>query len=67
MPAAPPGKRGDRIDGLPVGLKDVIAVEGQPLTCSSRMLADFVSPYDATVTAEAQGGGRNSFRPVEHG
>ncbi|MBI2496530.1 MAG: Asp-tRNA(Asn)/Glu-tRNA(Gln) amidotransferase subunit GatA, partial [Opitutae bacterium] len=37
------------LDGVPVGFKDVIAVAGQPLTCSSRMLANFVSPYDATV------------------
>ncbi len=40
------------LDGIPVGFKDVIAVEGQPLTCSSKMLADFVSPYDATVTTK---------------
>ena len=39
------------LDGLPIGLKDVIAVEGQPLTASSRMLENFVSPYDATVSA----------------
>ena len=38
------------LDGIPIALKDVIAVAGQPLTCSSRMLANFVSPYDATVT-----------------
>src|SRR6186713_1333094 len=38
------------LDGIPIGLKDVIAVEGQPLTCSSRILANFISPYDATVT-----------------
>jgi aspartyl-tRNA(Asn)/glutamyl-tRNA(Gln) amidotransferase subunit A len=38
------------LDGIPIGLKDVIAVEGQPLTASSKMLANFVSPYDATVT-----------------
>ena len=38
------------LDGIPVGLKDVIAVTGQPLTASSKMLANFVSPYDATVT-----------------
>jgi aspartyl-tRNA(Asn)/glutamyl-tRNA(Gln) amidotransferase subunit A len=31
-------------------LKDVIAVTGQPLTASSKMLANFISPYDATVT-----------------
>ncbi len=38
------------LEGVPVVLKDVIAVTGQPLTCSSRMLANYVSPYDATVT-----------------
>jgi aspartyl-tRNA(Asn)/glutamyl-tRNA(Gln) amidotransferase subunit A len=38
------------LDGIPIGLKDVIAVTGQPLTASSRMLKSFVSPYDATVT-----------------
>jgi aspartyl-tRNA(Asn)/glutamyl-tRNA(Gln) amidotransferase subunit A len=38
------------LDGIPIGLKDVIAVSGQPLTASSKMLANFVSPYDATVT-----------------
>jgi len=38
------------LDGIPIGLKDVIAVRDQPLTASSRMLANFVSPYDATVT-----------------
>ncbi len=45
------------LDGIPVGFKDVIAVEGQPLTCSSRMLANFVSPYDATVTAKLKAAG----------
>ncbi len=45
------------LDGIPVGLKDVIAVAGQPLTCSSRMLANFVSPYDATVTRKLKDAG----------
>src|SRR5262245_22808073 len=30
------------LDGIPVGIKDVIAVTGQPLTASSKMLANFV-------------------------
>jgi aspartyl-tRNA(Asn)/glutamyl-tRNA(Gln) amidotransferase subunit A len=38
------------LEGIPVGLKDVISVANQPLTASSRMLANFISPYDATVT-----------------
>jgi aspartyl-tRNA(Asn)/glutamyl-tRNA(Gln) amidotransferase subunit A len=45
------------LDGVPVGFKDVIAVEGQPLTCSSRMLANFISPYDATVTVKLKAAG----------
>jgi aspartyl-tRNA(Asn)/glutamyl-tRNA(Gln) amidotransferase subunit A len=45
------------LEGIPVGLKDVIAVEGQPLTASSRMLANFVSPYDATATRKLKEAG----------
>jgi aspartyl-tRNA(Asn)/glutamyl-tRNA(Gln) amidotransferase subunit A len=35
--------------GVPMAVKDVIAVKGQPLNCGSRILGNFVSPYDATV------------------
>jgi aspartyl-tRNA(Asn)/glutamyl-tRNA(Gln) amidotransferase subunit A len=49
------------LDGIPVGLKDVIAVEGQPLTCSSKMLANFISPYDATVTTKLLAAGAIPF------
>lgn len=35
------------LDGMPVAIKDVLAVTGQPLTCASKMLERFVSPYDA--------------------
>src|SRR5262245_23844692 len=45
------------LDGIPIGLKDVIAVTGQPLTASSKMLANFVSPYDATVTTKLKNAG----------
>jgi aspartyl-tRNA(Asn)/glutamyl-tRNA(Gln) amidotransferase subunit A len=45
------------LEGIPVGMKDVIAVAGQPLTASSKMLAGFVSPYDATVTRKLQAAG----------
>src|SRR5262245_42992214 len=31
------------LDGIPLGLKDVIAVTNQPLTASSRILANFIS------------------------
>ena len=45
------------LDGIPIGFKDVIAVTGQPLTASSKMLANFVSPYDATVTQKLKRAG----------
>ncbi len=45
------------LEGIPVGLKDVISVAGQPLTASSKMLVNFVSPYDATVTRKLKHAG----------
>lgn len=45
------------LDGIPIGCKDVIAVTGQPLTASSKMLANFISPYDATVTQKLREAG----------
>jgi aspartyl-tRNA(Asn)/glutamyl-tRNA(Gln) amidotransferase subunit A len=48
--AAGAGAGSRPLEGIPIGLKDVISVAGQPLTASSRMLEHFVSPYDATVT-----------------
>jgi len=43
--------------GVPIGLKDVIAVKGQPLTCGSRILGQFTAPYDATVTSRLRAAG----------
>ena len=45
------------LDGIPIGLKDVIAVTGQPLTASSKILQNFISPYDATVTRKLKDAG----------
>src|SRR5262245_66261571 len=37
--------------GLPVALKDILCTRGQRTTCASRMLSDFVPPYDAHVVS----------------
>jgi aspartyl-tRNA(Asn)/glutamyl-tRNA(Gln) amidotransferase subunit A len=47
--------------GVPVGVKDVIAVKGQPLNCGSRILGDFHSPYDATVIEKLKAAGAVVF------
>jgi aspartyl-tRNA(Asn)/glutamyl-tRNA(Gln) amidotransferase subunit A len=36
--------------GIPVALKDLVLVRGQPATAGSRILEGFVSPYDAHIT-----------------
>jgi len=51
------GKPLSAIDGLPVLLKDNIVQAGEPATCASRILENFVSPYDAGVTERLRAGG----------
>jgi aspartyl-tRNA(Asn)/glutamyl-tRNA(Gln) amidotransferase subunit A len=47
--------------GVPVGVKDVIAVKGQPLNCGSKILKNFISPYDATVIEKLKAAGAVVF------
>lgn len=47
--------------GIPVGIKDVIAVKGHPLNCGSKILGNFVSPYDATVIEKLRAAGAVVF------
>jgi aspartyl-tRNA(Asn)/glutamyl-tRNA(Gln) amidotransferase subunit A len=47
--------------GLPVAIKDVLCVEGEPTTCGSRMLANFRPPYDATVISRLRQAGAILF------
>jgi len=43
------GRKMGPLDGLPVALKDNMAMEGESLTCGSKILGKFVSPYTGTV------------------
>jgi aspartyl-tRNA(Asn)/glutamyl-tRNA(Gln) amidotransferase subunit A len=43
--------------GIPLAHKDIFCTAGVPTTCASKMLAGFVSPYDATVVERLNAAG----------
>ena len=55
------GEMVGRLAGVPVAIKDVLCVEGEPTTCGSRMLRGFRPPYDATVIAKLRAAGAILF------
>ncbi|TGM36879.1 Asp-tRNA(Asn)/Glu-tRNA(Gln) amidotransferase subunit GatA [Leptospira biflexa] len=46
------GKLLSEFDGIPIGIKDNICITGEVTSCSSKILENFVSPYDATVISK---------------
>ena len=51
------GKPLSALDGIPIAIKDNMLVEGTKCTCASKILADFVSPYNATVVEKLRAAG----------
>ncbi len=60
-------KEADKVDvnlplgGVPIAIKDIINVAGQPCTCGSKILAGYRSPYDATVINNLRAAGAIPF------
>ena len=50
-------RESDYFFGVPIAIKDLINVKGQPCTCASKILKGYVSPYDATVIANLKAHG----------
>ncbi len=48
---------GGPLTGVPIGHKDLFCTAGVRTTCGSRMLENFVSPYDATVVSRLRASG----------
>ncbi|MDY3817352.1 MAG: Asp-tRNA(Asn)/Glu-tRNA(Gln) amidotransferase subunit GatA [Candidatus Limiplasma sp.] len=51
------GKTLSPLDGVPVAVKDNLVMRGHVCSCASKMLQNFVSPYDATVIARLRQAG----------
>jgi len=53
-------KSGEKLSvlaGVPLGLKDILATNGLPTTCGSRVLDGWIPPYDATVVTKLREAG----------
>jgi aspartyl-tRNA(Asn)/glutamyl-tRNA(Gln) amidotransferase subunit A len=49
------------LGGVPIAIKDIINVAGQPCTCASKILHDYRAPYDATVIRKLRAAGAIPF------
>jgi aspartyl-tRNA(Asn)/glutamyl-tRNA(Gln) amidotransferase subunit A len=55
------GAQGGILNGIPIALKDIFCTDGIKTTCASRMLDNFIAPYDATVVTKLNQAGAVSL------
>ena len=49
------------LGGIPLAIKDNICLRGEPTRCASKMLHNFISPYDATAVTRLRAAGAIPF------